>query len=350
MILIFSVLALLSIVKGLLSELLPDVRATFAIAFVRSSGSTLLCSLLNAQAGIICHDEYIGKDFASVRDIVTLPLRHVAKALENSGFAPHDAVPHDKWFRHQIRDADIDSGLRNVSADADAAAPRFCKRIDCLSAGEQRRQRAFAVGFKQKAELLWAAAPRLCLRWGTKFVFLHRRNVVAHVVSIIRKAALIAELQRPGKVVRFYNNHNNQSRTQRTSRWRQRGGHAATNRGRVDVPPQTVLWQQFLQIYDEVRSATHLLEHFESQLEPACALRIDMEELASAAPAQQRAVLRRVVQHINGSTAGMIADDVESQQRIVKTSPRAWTDGVLNWAELREQIERELPELRRYLD
>lgn len=325
---------------------MPDVRRTFVIAFVRSSGSTLLCSLLNAQQGIICHDEYIGKDLNSVLEIVKLPLRHVAKALENSGFAASDAVPRDKWFRFQMMDSNIDNRLQNNSAVVTSPVPRACKRIDCLSSDERRRQSAFAVGFKQKAELLWAAAPRLCRRWGTKFVFLHRRNVVAHVVSIIRKAALIAELQRPGKVVRFYNNHNNQSRTQRTSRWRQRGGHAATNRGRVEVPPQTVLWQQFLQIYDEVRSATHLLEHFESQLDPACTMRMHMEELVGA---QQSDVLRRVVQHINGSTDGMQADDAESQQRIVKTSPRSWTDGVLNWAQVRENIERDLPELSRYL-
>jgi hypothetical protein len=38
----------------------PVVRKTFALIFVRSSGSTLLCSLLNQQPGVVCHDEYIG--------------------------------------------------------------------------------------------------------------------------------------------------------------------------------------------------------------------------------------------------------------------------------------------------
>lgn len=328
------------------SPLLPDVRGTFAMVFVRSSGSTLLCSLLNAQIGLICHDEYIGKDFSSILEIVQLPLRHVAKAFENSGFAADDAVPRRKWFDHVSNRDSIEFNVQSNATASLASPVRECKRIECLSEDEKERQRSFVVGFKQKAELLWPASPRLCRRWGTKFVFLHRRNVVAHAVSIIRKAALIAELQRPGKVVRFYNNHNNQSRTQRTSRWRQRGGHAATNRGRVEVPPQTVLWHQFLQVYDEVRSATYLLEHFERQMTPGCALSVDMEDLVGA---RQRETLRRVVQHINGSTEGMIFDDSESQQRIVKTSPNSWTDGVLNWANLRENIERELPELRQFI-
>jgi hypothetical protein len=61
----------------------PDVRGTFVIVFVRSSGSTLLCSLLNAQASILCHDEYIGKSFESVLKVVRTPLKSVEKALHN---------------------------------------------------------------------------------------------------------------------------------------------------------------------------------------------------------------------------------------------------------------------------
>lgn len=291
------------------SSMVPDVRGTFGIAFVRSSGSTWLCSLLNAQAGILCHDEYVGKDWKSVLRVVQTPLQLVDKALNNSGF-----------------DRDAAAAARKLAADVD--------------------QRSFVVGFKQKAELLFAGAPRLCQRWGTKWLFVHRRNVVAHAVSILRKADQIAQLQQPGRVVRFFTNHNGQSRTQRTARWRQPGSHAATNRGRVHVAPLHVLWDQFVVALDELRAATHLLEYFENATLPACSLRIDMEELL----ADQLGTLRRVVEHINGSSAGLVAGDVDSQQRIVKTSPDDWRLGVANWQEFRDQLWNEMPEMRRFVE
>lgn len=294
------------------SSQLPDVRGTFGIAFVRSSGSTWLCSLLNAQASIVCHDEYVGKDLKSVLRVVHTPLQLVEKALANSGFD---------------RDDHPEIAARKLTSDIE-------------------QQRSFVVGFKQKAELLFAGAPRLCQRWSTRWVFMHRRNVVAHAVSILRKADQIAQLQQPGRVVRFFTNHNGQSRTQRTARWRQPGSHAATNRGRVQLAPLHVLWDQFVATLDELRAASHLLEHFENATLPACSLRIDMEDLL----ADQLGTLRRVVLHINGSAAGLAAADIDAQQRIVKTSPDDWRLGVANWDEFRDQLIAEMPELRRFVE
>jgi LPS sulfotransferase NodH len=305
------------------ASMVPDVRATFAIVFVRSSGSTLLCSLLNAQAQILCHDEYVGKSFESVLKIARVPLRQVDKALHNSGFSSELAA--DKWFRH---------------VDAN------CTQAKCLSPSEMARQRSFAVGFKQKAELLFASAPRLCERWGTRFVFVVRRNPVAHTVSIMRKDASIRELQQSGRVVRFFTNHNGQSRTQRTARWRQPAAHANTNRGKVgSIAPQPIVWKDFLQAFDEARASRLLLEHFENATQP-CALRIFMEDLLL----DQLATLRRVVEHINGSSAGMQVADLAAQQRILKTSPRDWRDGVSNFEGFRSDLRANLPAFRHLVD
>jgi hypothetical protein len=217
---------------------------------------------------------------------------------------------------------------------------------ECFSEAEIARQRSFVVGFKQKSELLFAGAPRLCERWRTRFVFMHRRNPIAHTVSIMRKDAMIRELQQPGRVVRFFTNHNNQSRTQRTARWRQPGSHASTNRGGVgSIAPQAIFWNEFLPALDTVRASNLLLEHFENATKPCgLGLRVFMEDLL----ADQQGTLRRVVEHINGSSAGLLID--ESQQRIVKTSPTNWRDGVLNFAALRADIRQHLPQFSEFVD
>jgi hypothetical protein len=71
----------------------PDVRSTFAIVFVRSSGSTVLCSYLNHQYKVLCHDEYV-VDYDSIQSIGVVPLRKTKTALQNSGFDKSDV---DDW-------------------------------------------------------------------------------------------------------------------------------------------------------------------------------------------------------------------------------------------------------------
>ena len=69
----------------LLNAIVPEVRQTFVIVFVRSSGSTVLCSYLNHQPKVLCHDEYI-VDYSAIESIVKVPLSKTKTALSNSGF------------------------------------------------------------------------------------------------------------------------------------------------------------------------------------------------------------------------------------------------------------------------
>jgi len=277
----------------------PEVRGRYAVLFVRSSGSTYLCSLLNDQPGVLCHDEYVGDSLASIQSVSGLPLRLIEKALANSGFNQSEVT---KWKR------------------------------------ERRSQASLVVGFKQKVDVIWPSIHRLCSRTQTRLVFLFRTNVASHVVSIIRKDASIRELQSSGKVIKFEKNYNNQSRTIGAKRWRQTGSHAQTNRGIVQLGPIDISINVFIRVYDSVRRSNDLLEYYYSIAPASCRLRIAFEDLQS----DSKSVLQNVVNHING-TASNVKWPVPP--RIRKGSPRTLSESVANWAQLSTEIRQYLPRL-----
>ena len=136
----------------------------------------------------------------SLLDVFRVPLKRVEQALRNSGFSRDEIAL--RWSSLAARRDASCAQLTAKAAKARGAA--------CLDADERERQRRTLVGFKQKIEQLWPSFGRLCSRFGTKLVFLFRQNRIAHTISLLRKKTMIERLQRPGRVVRFEQNHNNQ--------------------------------------------------------------------------------------------------------------------------------------------
>ena len=263
-----------------------------------------------------------------------VPLRRAEQALSNSGFSKNETRV--RWSSLAARRAP--ECLRNTSLPK-----KHLRSRQCLARDELQRQLGTVVGFKQKVELVYPSIERLCARWQTKLVFLFRRDLVAHTVSLLRKKTMIARLQRQGRVIRFETNHNNQSRTKRTRRWRQRGAHAMTNSGSQVLPPLTVLLPDFVEQYDEVLLHNRLLEYHYEQAPPRCALRIDYQDLLD----RPRDTLRTVLQHVNGTAEGM---RWPLDERISKSTSRTLRDSVSNFDTLRLDIEKHLPELLPFVD
>ena len=109
-----------------------------------------------------------------------------------------------------------------------------------------------------------------------------------------------------------------------------------TNRGGSILPPLTVLMPDFVEQLDELSFHNRLLEYHFARADPACAMRIDYQDLLDA-PEQ---TLRRVLVHINGSAAGM---RWPISERVTKSTPRNFSAGLTNWQYLRDELARDMP-------
>ena len=119
---------------------------------------------------------------------------------------------------------------------------------------------------------------------------------------------------------------------------RQRGAHALTNRGETVLPPLTVVFQDFIEQFDELSYNNELLEYHYRSTPELCRMRLNYEDMLS----DPENALRQVLLHINGSAEGM---KWPLEERVKKTTRRNFTSAITNWRSLQETLQIEEPDL-----